>query len=329
MPIPTSTVSAAPGPRTRLGALLLRKGLVSPVELEDALETQRTKGGRLGEILVRSGLASRPAIEDALAEQVGGRIEFEAGFGTGLRSQIANRRPRRAGPSAPAHAPRPIKAVAVPPAPRPVLEVVPDEPEPVDGATVHALALERQHEPDLASELMEQVERWQRLSDELREERDAVQHHLAARDRSLAAAYAQIEEAAERLAASEGSRTDAEETAAELGEIRHLLEVERGHREHLEDAANALRAELETSDVALRLAREELEEARREPEPALATEHVVFVRTGARYALVAADGPPPQPGTRLELDEGDYLVLKVGASPFAGDDRPCAFAEPA
>ena len=251
MPIPTSTVSAAPGPRTRLGALLLRKGLVSPVELEDALETQRTKGGLLGEILVRSGLASRPAIEDALAEQVGGRIEFEAGFGTGLRSQIANRRPRRAGPSAPARIPRPIKAVAAPPAPRAVLEVVPDEPEPVDGAAVHALALERHDEPDLAAELMDQVERWQRLADELREERDAVQHHLAARDRSLAAAYAQIEEAAERLAASERARTEAEETAAELGEIRHLLEVERG-QEHVEEAANALRAELEASDVALR-----------------------------------------------------------------------------
>ena len=142
-----------------------------------------------------------------------------------------------------------------------------------------------------------------------------MQHHLAARDRSLAAAYAQIEEAAERFAASERARTEAEETAAELEEIRHLLEVERGHKEHVEESANALRAELE--------------EARREPEPVLATEHVVFVRTGARYALVAADGPPPQPGTRLALDERDYLVLKVGPSPFAGDDRPCAFAEPA
>lgn len=331
MPIPTSTVSAAPGPRTRLGALLLRKGLVSPVELEDALETQRTKGGLLGEILVRSGLASRPAIEDALAEQVGGRIEFEAGFGTGLRSQIANRRPRRGGPAARPHAPTPINAVAAAPAPRPVLEAVPDQtgPDEPQGAVVHALPLERDNEPDLAAELMEQVERWQHLADELREERDAVQHHLAARDRSLAAAYAQIEEAAERLAASERARTEAVETAAELGEIRHLLDVERGHREQVEDAATALRAELEARDVALRLAREELEEARREPEPVLATEHVVFVRTGARYALVATDGPPPEAGTRLELDERDYLVLKVGRSPLPGDDRPCAFAEPA
>jgi len=331
VPIPATTVSAAPGPRTRLGALLLRKGLVSPVELEDALETQRTKGGMLGEILVRAGLASRPAIEDALAEQVGGRIDAEAGFGSGLRSQIASRRPRRGGPAARPHAPTPIRAVAVAPAPRPVLEAVPEQPEPdaQQGAVVHALPVERDDEPDLAAELMEQVERWQRLADELREERDAVQHHLAARDRSLAAAYAQIEDAAERLVASERARIDAEEAAAELGEIHQLLEVERGHREQVEATADALRAELETSDVALRLAREELEDARREPEPVLATEHVVFVRSGARYVLVAADGPPPQPGTRLELDERDYLVLKVGRSPFPGDDRPCAFAEPA
>ena len=32
---------------------------------------------------------------------------------------------------------------------------------------------------------------------------------------------------------------------------------------------------------------------------------------------------------RLALDERDFLVLKVGRSPFPGDDRPCAFAEPA
>jgi DNA repair exonuclease SbcCD ATPase subunit len=210
-----------------------------------------------------------------------------------------------------------------------VLEAVPDDPEPEEGAAVHALHLERNDEADLAAELMEQVERWQRLADELREERDAVQHHLASRDRSLAAAYAQIEAAAERLAASERARTEAEETAAELGETRHLLEVERTQREQVEDAATALHAELEASDVALRLAREELEEARREPEPVLATEHVVFARTGARYALVAAEGPPPEPGARLELDERDYVVLKVGRSPFPGDDRPCAFAEPA
>lgn len=424
MPIPANTVSAAPGPRTRLGALLLRKGLVSPVELEDALEAQRTKGGLLGEILVRSGLASRPAIEDALAEQVGRRVEFEAGFGTGLRSQIASRRPRRGSPVARPHAPAPVQALAVAPAPHPVLEVVPDEPEqadpePAEIAVVHALPVERDDEPDPVAELVAQAEHWERVADELRDERDAVQHVLAARDRALAEAYAQIEEAAERLVASEHARTDAEEatteleelrsrldqleqerdaarhdlaardetladayvqiedaaerlaaserartdaeaTAAELEELRDLLvqleqerdavrhdlaareemtaelaelrcrlDAEHAHRERAEDEAAALRTDLVATELELRLARNELEEARHEPEPVVATAHVVFVRTGARYGVVAADGPAPESGTRLALDERDFLVLKVGRSPFAGDDRPCAFAEPA
>jgi hypothetical protein len=345
---------------------LLRKGLVSPVELEDALEAQRTKGGLLGEILVRSGLASRPAIEDALAEQVGRRVEFEAGFGTGLRSQIANRRPRRGSPVARPHPPAPVQALAVAPAPHPVLEVVPDEPEqtepePEEIAVVHTLPIVREDDgPDPAAELAAQAEDWERVAEELREERDSVRHVLAARDRALTEAYAEIEEAAERLVASERARTDAEKAAAELEELRGLLvqleqerdavrhdlaaredttaelaelrcrlDAEHAHRERAEDEAAALRTDLVASEVELRLARDELDEARRVPEPVVATAHVVFVRTGARYTVVETDGPPPEPGTRLELGERDYLVLKVGRSPFPGDDRPCAFAEPA
>jgi hypothetical protein len=198
------------------------------------------------------------------------------------------------------------------------------------------------------------------VAEELREELDSVRHVLAARDRALAEAYAQIEEAAERLVASERARTDAEErtaeledlrgrlvqleqerdavrrdlaaredATAELTELRCRLDAEHAHRERAEDDAATLRTELVASEVELRMARDELEEERREPEPVVATEHVVFVRTGARYTVVAADGPPPEPGTRLELEERAFLVLKVGRSPFPGDARPCAFAEPA
>jgi hypothetical protein len=275
-------VSAAPGPKTRLGALLLRKGLVSPVELEHALETQRTKGGLLGEILVRAGLASRPAIEDALAEHVGHRVEFEAGFGTGLRSQIANRRPRRGG-AVRASAPGPIKALALAPAPAPEPLSAP-EPSPVL-EVVPPLPVEPDEQPDLAAELAAQVEHWQRVADELREERDALRDDLARRD-------------------------EPDDHEAELAALRLRLDVERAQREQAEDEAASLRAELRL-------------------EPAVATAHLVFVRAGARYALVEGDGPPPEPGTRLELDERDHVVLKVGRSPFPGDDRPCAFAEPA
>ena len=53
----------------RLGALLLREGLVTPEQLELALVEQLRVRRRLGEILVDRGWVSRGAIAQALAEQ--------------------------------------------------------------------------------------------------------------------------------------------------------------------------------------------------------------------------------------------------------------------
>ena len=79
MPIPTSTVSAAPGPRTRLGALLLRKGLVSPVELEDALETiNRSPYGNGASIFTGSGKMAREFKHRVKAGMVGINIGVPA-----------------------------------------------------------------------------------------------------------------------------------------------------------------------------------------------------------------------------------------------------------
>jgi type IV pilus assembly protein PilB len=55
--------------RLRLGALLLRNGLLTPEQLADALEEKAQVGGRLGEIVVRKGWLTEEAIARALAEQ--------------------------------------------------------------------------------------------------------------------------------------------------------------------------------------------------------------------------------------------------------------------
>ncbi|MGE5689581.1 MAG: hypothetical protein ACM33B_03395, partial [Pseudomonadota bacterium] len=300
-------MTAATGPRARLGALLLRKGLVTPVELETALEAQRVKGGLLGEILVRSGLASRPAIEDALAEQQGASIEAEAGFGTGLRSQIAQRRPRRAVVGEPVVLPavaaaNGAPAVATAPPPRPVLEAVPEAPAPAPDTEpepdpvvrpLHPLVAvtEAPAPPELVQELLEQVERWEQLAERLREERDELQERLAARVAALSA----LEEERER-------RAQAEEV---LDEVRAQLEATRADLE----AAHTLEPEPEAG-----------------PEPVL--EHVVFVRRASRYVLEGRDGPPPVPGDEILLGDDDrFVVLKVARSPVPDDARPCAFLE--
>ena len=53
--------------------------------------------------------------------------------------------------------------------------------------------------------------------------------------------------------------------------------------------------------------------------------HLLFVPTPARYLMVERQGPPPAPGEELELDEGTFLVGKLGRAPFPGEQRPCAF----
>jgi type IV pilus assembly protein PilB len=62
-------MEAAHHPWPALGALLVRDGLVTEAELEAALMTQRTTGGRLGELLVERGIVTRTQVARVLAEQ--------------------------------------------------------------------------------------------------------------------------------------------------------------------------------------------------------------------------------------------------------------------
>jgi len=55
--------------RLRLGALLLRSGLLSPEQLAEALEEKERTGDRLGEIVVRNGWVSEEAVARTLADQ--------------------------------------------------------------------------------------------------------------------------------------------------------------------------------------------------------------------------------------------------------------------
>ncbi len=54
-----------------MGDILVRSGLITNVQLAEALDKQRTEGGLLGEVLVRSLLATEDQIAEALARQRG------------------------------------------------------------------------------------------------------------------------------------------------------------------------------------------------------------------------------------------------------------------
>ena len=45
------------------------------------------------------------------------------------------------------------------------------------------------------------------------------------------------------------------------------------------------------------------------------------------YRLLQRDGPPPEQGAAVELEEGAFLVLGLGPSPLPGDRRRCAFLQ--
>jgi hypothetical protein len=55
-----------------------------------------------------------------------------------------------------------------------------------------------------------------------------------------------------------------------------------------------------------------------------AVTHVVFVPTEAGYAMVEAEGEPPEVGATVK---GGYRVTKVGPSPLPDDRRRCVYLE--
>ena len=61
-----------------LGEILVERGLISELELHDALREQQHEGGRLGEILFARGLVPAIDLRDALADQHGLDLRVES-----------------------------------------------------------------------------------------------------------------------------------------------------------------------------------------------------------------------------------------------------------
>jgi hypothetical protein len=94
------------------------------------------------------------------------------------------------------------------------------------------------------------------------------------------------------------------------------LERLEAENRHLQDEIERLKSEFTTL------------KAVEAPQPA--SSHLLFVPTPARYLLLERDGAPPDPGSKLDVAEAaeTFVVTKVGAAPFPGERRPCAFLLP-
>ena len=84
-------MEAAHTPWRPLGQLLVDEGLLTPGQLEEALDNQATTGRRLGEIAVEFGFVSHMALSRVLSAQYGVELKSETGFGTGLRAELERR----------------------------------------------------------------------------------------------------------------------------------------------------------------------------------------------------------------------------------------------
>jgi type IV pilus assembly protein PilB len=90
-------MEAARQPWPALGSLLVRDGLLTEEDLQDALEAQRSSGKRLGEILVERGSVTRTQVARLLAEQVEmplvelGESDVDAEAATLLPEELARR----------------------------------------------------------------------------------------------------------------------------------------------------------------------------------------------------------------------------------------------
>jgi hypothetical protein len=221
-----------------LGRLLVENGVISEVELEQALSVQAASGKRLGEVLVERGVISGPALTVALAEQWGIEVNAEGGFGSGLWQEIDRRHRLRRTTDAPAlHVVEPL-----------------DDDEPA-AAEPDETATEQPDEAAAEQPVAEQpVEATPDPSDEeltlLRAELEELRAELARRDDALGELGSRYEQAARELEALRAA------PAARSTVDAHLLFVQRGERYAIVDgegAAPPVGADLELEGISLRV----------------------------------------------------------------------------
>lgn len=339
---------------------MVDEGFLTPEQLSIALAEQARTERPLGAILVELGFVSAGAVANALAEQHGGLLKTEFGVSAGLyalpggatrqaaaaaaldpsearareletqlqavlreRNAMAQRlndqavRLTEAEQAAEAHKAKLEKALAG----RDELEgaVGRDELDArlseaaeaqaaevarvTDAAAAHIAGLEAEHESALAgrNELISQLQR------ELQALREAGEKQDTQADEAQAAEVARVTDAAAaHIAGLEADLAGRDEAIAQLqNELAELREQ-----------AEQLQAEQSQDDEAA------------EPEPAGGYAHLLFIPSVSGYALIEFAGPDPPSGTLLEVDGVNYVVRRVGPSPFPGTRLRCVFLEP-
>jgi len=125
----------------------------------------------------------------------------------------------------------------------------------------------------------------------------------------------------EREAALEQEREKVESRHRALGAVELRAAAAQRREEELERRA------AELAELAHALDERGTSPGRSATKPVREDEYVALVSTADRYRLVIREGPPPEPGSTVELDDIPHRVVRLTASPLPGDDRSCALLE--
>lgn len=124
-----------------------------------------------------------------------------------------------------------------------------------------------------------------------------------------------------REAALEQEREKVESRHRALGAVELRAAAAQRREEELERRA------AELAELARVLDERGTSPGRSATKPVREDEYVALVSTADRYRLVIREGPPPEPGATVELDDMPHRVVRLTASPLPGDDRSCALLE--
>ena len=143
---------------------------------------------------------------------------------------------------------------------------------------------------------------------------------------------AELSTRSSELDAREAAVEQAKETVESRRKALGAVELREAAAERREDAVRRREEELERRAAELAELARVLDERGTSPgrsgsRPVREDEHVALVSTADRYRLVIREGPPPEPGSTVELDDLPYRTVRLTASPLPGDDRSCALLE--
>ena len=157
----------------------------------------------------------------------------------------------------------------------------------------------------------------ERLAGELRQRVDDVEHRAAELDERAATTARAAHELAERDADLARRSVELDERGAQLS----------SHAQETDERAAQLARRAAELDERLSAATEP--SAPSHPTHGPRSDAHLLVVPGLGYRLLAQAGPVPSEGEVLELDGTRYRVTRSGRSPLPGDDRRCAYLEPA